>query len=495
MHPVLLEGDVPKLGAIAVQLGAQMPEWIRRRKTTYTFVDDSTILQRMSVDLVLPVRTWFGDSHAPRERDTIYIPVGIAEKKTFSGFSITDREGNAVSLLNTYEDGTLAAAGFDALIARPSGADPVPGRLRSDLRAAITSPDASVGETRMGAAVRHGLDAIDVLMPGTQYRALLDDLQGGFMMMIPVIYEAGASHLFKVEWSTRFLWSGERVGSRARTVAASLGLIDKRLRFPALDIGTAHSTHFEFVAPEDVHILEGILDTGRPDQMPVTEPSQPRVDLHTGVADWENPIASRADRATASIALVPRTGGPFAAIVVLAWLTCLVLAAVTERVAQLDAQTMSAVILVVPAVLATYLVRQGEHIVTGRLLGGIRAIGLWVGALALVAAVLIGVGDLRRSDASPHASWICRAVPEARGPHPTPAFAQQRCAATTPTARADPRATGIQDVLTVMTVGAVLPTLVATAGAWSTWRRTRRALRTHDAMQTVGYPQETSAQA
>jgi hypothetical protein len=483
----LLRGDVTKLGAISVQLGARMPEWIRRRKTTYTFADDSTIVQRVSVDLMLPDEEVFGDHPGPQEDEAIYVPLAVAEKRTFSGFSLVDRSGAVVSLLNTYEDATLAAAGFDALIEASAGATQTV-RLRQDVRRMLIARDDADARDAMLAARRHGLDDVPLLKSGTQYRALLDDLLTGFMVMVPVKYKAGADHLFKLEFSSGFRWTGEGVGGRLRTVGASLGLFEKRLDFWWLDIGTAHSTHFEFVAPDDVRILKGRLLTGRPGLQPVTEPSQPRVDLHVAVEDPENPIASRADRATASISLAPRMSGPFLAITVLGWLTFLVLGAVSTRVAELDAQTVSAVVLVLPALLATYLVRQGEHVVTGRMLAGVRWIGLVIVGTSLAAAVLIGVGDLRTTPPTPAVTWRCERLEQTIGATPSPVVTPRRedCRITSAVSESGPQPTGVQGVLRAMTIVVLVLVLITTAGAFATWRRTKSALQMRDSAQIVG---------
>jgi hypothetical protein len=355
---------------------------------------------------MLPDEDIFGELPCPAEDEAIYVPLAVAEKRTFSGFSLVDRGGAVVSLLNTYEDVTLASAGFNALIEAWAGAKETV-ELRGDVRRLVEARTVAEARAAMRSAQSHGLDEVPLLRPGTQYRTLLSELQRGFLVMVPVKYRAGADQLFKVEFSSAYKWTGAGLGGSLRTVASSLGLFEKRLAFTRLDIGTAHSTHFEFVAPEDVRILQGEIEPHRPGARRMVEPSQPRVDLHVAVADSANPIASRADRATVGITLAPRMSGPFTAITVLGWLTCFVLAAVAWRVAELDAQTASAVVLVLPALLATYLVRQGEHAVTGRLLAGVRWLGLAIVGISLGAAVLIGVGDLRESPHTPVTSWRC----------------------------------------------------------------------------------------
>lgn len=48
------------LGVVAVQLALSYAEWVRRRRTTISYVEDTTIRQRMSVDFALPAPEWSG---------------------------------------------------------------------------------------------------------------------------------------------------------------------------------------------------------------------------------------------------------------------------------------------------------------------------------------------------------------------------------------------------------------------------------------------------
>jgi hypothetical protein len=133
------------------------------------------------------------------------------------------------------------------------------------------------------------------------------------------------------------------------------------------------------------------------------------------------------------------------------------------------------VILVLPAVLAAYLVRQGEHAITGRLLAGVRACGLAVAGLALAAAVLVGVGDLRQAVPPPMA-LNCFVSQSTNGavPRPVPTPSGLTCDLKTASA-APAQATGLRSVLMWMAVAATALAVLVSLGGWRTWHATRRA--------------------
>ncbi len=488
MTSSLLVGDVERLGVIAVDLAANMPAWTRRRKTTYSFIDADTVLHRRSIDLILPDADWFPGG-APDENELIYVPLGIAEKDTLAGFGMTDRNGAAVSVLSTHENGQLATAGFNALIDGYLASRPLAAHaFKQPLRRIVTAPNGSEGARELASAMEAGLAA--VLSTADQYRTLLEDLSTGFMVLVGVPYKPGVNHLFKLEWTQSYLWSSPGVGGGLRALAASLGLVNKELTFARLEVGGAFSTIFEFIQPEDVRILRTTLAIERLGAEPQTVGPRPHVVVNARVVDPQNPIANRSDRGTVRLALRSRRGGSFLAIVVLGWLTVIALWAVTGRLAELDAQTTSAVILVLPAVLSAYLIRQGEHAIAGRLLAGVRGCGLGIAGMALVAAMLIGVGDLRRDPVPRPSTLHCSTVSATLGPHPEPVPTVMGMRCDVPAAKPlAARASHLRGVVEKMSVAATALALLLSIGALSTWYATRKALRLDRSVQS-GRPED-----
>src|SRR4051812_7104980 len=69
--------DREDLGVIAIQLALHFAVWVRRRRFIISYIDDTTIHQRMSVDFVLPEPDWFWSTTAPARGSTIYVPLHI----------------------------------------------------------------------------------------------------------------------------------------------------------------------------------------------------------------------------------------------------------------------------------------------------------------------------------------------------------------------------------------------------------------------------------
>jgi hypothetical protein len=94
--------------------------------------------------------------------------------------------------------------------------------------------------------------------------ALLQDLAGGFLMLVPVEYRPGQDRLLKAEWDIPNYWHGkpgaDAFRRHAQSALASLGWISKPQSIPGLPIGWAPSTHVEVVAPEDVDVMSVTLD-------------------------------------------------------------------------------------------------------------------------------------------------------------------------------------------------------------------------------------------
>jgi hypothetical protein len=83
---------------------------------------------------------------------------------------------------------------------------------------------------------------------------------------------------------------------------------------------------------------------------------------------------------------------------------------VRPRIPRVDGQTISAVILAAPIVVASFLARPGEHAFAARMLRGFRFNALLVGVCALVVAAVLGLGFVDRPATN---RFDCR---PARGP-------------------------------------------------------------------------------
>lgn len=420
--PVLSRDE---LGTIAVGLALTFPLWVRRRKTTYRYIDDTTVEQRVSIDFRLPRESALPLGGRVRPGTTIYVPIDIAVKRPLVRFSVTDEQANALSLLNTTENGGLVTAGLSALISGLAGAGnrgtAAPEELGREIGRIVTARE-SAGQDIVEAALNSDQPLGRVLRPSDQYRSLVRSLGSGFLMLVPITYEPGRDRVLKFENRTVQAWPAGRTWTRrVASVLAAVGLTDRTHAFDDLRIGWAQGTHFEFEAPPEVHLAEARLDThqfdpvrGRRHEFPRRRVAwhTPQVDLHTSPRVVYDPHESddiatqdmlRCYRDRASVRL--RLGPPFGGAVLAMFVTSLIVAAllwvVEDRLVELDGQTSAAVLLLLPALLAAYLVRPGEHAFATRLLRGVRLASLVVGLCAIVGATVIGAGVIKGAPKAP----------------------------------------------------------------------------------------------
>lgn len=107
------QGPGPRVvvAVTAVQLALTFPMWVRRRKWTFTYVDDTTIRQRQSIDFRFPQPEQFGQL-APAPGDEILVPLWISNKTPLNDLDIFDEEGRTMSMRNQRENGEVAALGM-----------------------------------------------------------------------------------------------------------------------------------------------------------------------------------------------------------------------------------------------------------------------------------------------------------------------------------------------------------------------------------------------
>ena len=264
LQPVPLVAE--DLGVIAVQLALSFPEWVRRRRFIVSYVNDTTIQQRMSVDFVLPDSDWFWSTTAPEPGSRIYVPIYLPAKDTLDQFTAFDEEGRRLTMLPTADNGALAVAGLLPLV-RGLAAERLSDEARREVLPFLEEELTKVvmaPKRRHAASIEAVLEQAwagplgGVLTEEDETKAVVRDLAGGFLMLVPVTYEPGVDRLLKAEWDIPNYWRGKRDGAGlprwAMSCLASVGWADKRQNIPALQIGWARSTHVEVVAPADVEM-------------------------------------------------------------------------------------------------------------------------------------------------------------------------------------------------------------------------------------------------
>jgi uncharacterized membrane protein len=137
-----------------------------------------------------------------------------------------------------------------------------------------------------------------------------------------------------------------------------------------------------------------LIDDGR-----ARTPEEKRAQLQT---------EGTSDRATATVSLLPRRSGTIPAAALTSLATAIVLGIFSFRLRDLDGQTGAAVLLLLPAVVATYLSRPGEHRFTTRSLRATRVLALCSAACAVVLSGLIAGGFLSSGSVSEAAAPLAK---------------------------------------------------------------------------------------
>jgi hypothetical protein len=454
-----VDTDLDLLASVALRLLRDPASWVRRRVETISYVADLTIHRQMSVDFVLPA----ADSADPDDpmgdialQTQIWVPLWMPRKEPLTHFDVWDEDGKALSVLNTRENGELAARALRLL---------VPGEALSDDRREQIVTIAK----GTAAAAKSALDAAtpwleEVLPTGTSGRVLFEDLSEGFMLLVPISYQAGAPRVIKWSVDERLKWSGHQPDDETLAIrwATALALREKVQAFPGIPVGLAESFHVEVVAPEDVEIADAMMvarqwsPTGPAESNGVV-PSivsvarqHERAHLYVSVlAPREDTEKARGDDATVIVSLRAKRTSSFLGLCVTTLLIGLMLLGVRVRLHQLDSTNAVALLLVFPALVAAYLARPGEHILAARLLGGIRLLALIGAVVAIVTAAMIASGFVQpRTVVLRPASTQCTgtAINGTRRRPPSTTFACSSVPETRKTSGASDFVLGILDV-------------------------------------------------
>lgn len=433
--------DRDTVAAAAAELALSFPPWVRRRKWTFSYVDDTTVRRQQSIDFQLPPPERF--ALPPTPGATLYVPLWIPAKVPLVNLDMRDEAGRSLSVLTRGENGPIAADGLALILADPVSPDGLDEReLRAALNTLVTlNPNDTADAGKLADAAANPR-IVSLLDAEDDRSGLVRELTNGFMFLVPVVYDPGRDRVLKVSVDTPHLWYGETDTWRARAlgVLVALGLADKTQEFPEVEAGLSRSLHLQVTAPDDVELAAASIearqfDPDRQCQLPWrrvrTVYDQPTADLSvalrvqvppvTQLPDADNPtpdaiaaieetrrdIAScRGDLARLVVRLRPPVRGVFVAAWLVSMLTTVVIWLVRSRLVELDGQISATLLLTLPASLAAYLARPGEHAFAARLLLGVRILALVVGLCGLTVAAIIAAGEIRQTPAASGAQTL-----------------------------------------------------------------------------------------
>jgi hypothetical protein len=448
------------LGPVGLELWRRGSDWVNRRVETIELLDVDTVSLRLSVDFRIPQRLP-GDVEFAKDQRTFCLPLTILPRKTsLVYFDVCDEEGTSLPILTRRENAgltgsILVAAGRRALAThREENGD-----LGLDLSTALITYLAAIPKRRWNAAkvfVKSVLDPSDpdiypdkrvaeVLLLDQDFRDLVSLAGSCSFIHVPIVATPGERRIVKVSLISP--WDSPAAGTpraddeswlrhRGHRTITWLGWQAETRYLTMPHVGNAETFHVQIRAPEKVEFTEAGMRNGPPSDLvrsefpgaPTLPEPEPPDDAPNDAAGYQQFLGGISKRKHLYVehAHAHRTGivwvrfrvvrhGFLHAAVAVAWLTTIVLALFAARAQHVvgDSQTAAALLLLLPALIAGFLIAPGEHAMTRHLLRGPRLLTAAIGVLALIATATMLTIPLPHPEEAPRelvCIWTVEAV-------------------------------------------------------------------------------------
>jgi hypothetical protein len=422
--------NLTTLAPVGLELWRRGGDWVDRRVETIDLLDVDTVRIRLSIDFRIP-EGLPGSIHLG-EKETFFLPLTVLQRRnSMAYFDVKDEAGVSVPLLTRQENARLTGAILVAAAKRAlaSGRGPGEGGLKLDpglstYLATIPTQTRREGRALLRAVLNPGNQIVypqkrvgEIVLADGDFRNLLGLCASCSFIHIPVVASPGERRIIKVGLMSP--WDSGVRGRRRdeKSLKRRLGRVSTWLGWRAETrllfmphVGNAKSFHVQISAPERVEFTEAGMRNRSPAELVKPEaslapsvPEPPSDDptdaigyqqLVGGIRQRKHLYVSPADEHRAGIiwvrCRVVRHGFLRAAVAV-AWLVTVLLALFAIRADNIvgDSQTSAAVLLLVPALIAGFLIAPGEHDMTRHLLRGPRMLTAGIGLLALLATAAL----------------------------------------------------------------------------------------------------------
>ena len=357
---------------------------VKRRVETVHFLGAGTLSRRVSVDFEIP----YTDFKTPRP---LPVPLALLEKRPLVDFDLFDEANNALPMCtraeNSYAAWSMlaAVAAVEIRDADGNGEDRSIEPLWEDLRS-IASGDAQEALKVLDGFGESEEHLRRILAESSFFDAVARTLATVFLLLVPVEGTPGQRRVIKF----RYTLGLRRFGSGLERFWQAMGWMPAGFEFYVPAVGESESYHFELAAPTDLEVARSILH--------LTDPVTGREDIE-GVSTGTRAHLYTTERepdvdGTALVWLqISRTGLLRSGCVVAAMIFAVLLFFyATGRLDRPPRDIQSAILLTLPALVATLVVRPGEHGLVTELLLGVRSAVAMAGAVAYTAALLLGTG-------------------------------------------------------------------------------------------------------
>jgi hypothetical protein len=429
--------ELRTVALVSFELWRRGHQWVDRRVQTIELLDVESVRQRLSIDFRIPTELP-GDVTLAGRR-TFFLPIAILPRRSsLAYFDLRDESGQAIPMLTRQENARLTGAMLITAASRAIGSAPRPPDVPPlQLSDALVTYLASIPTKTAGASrpfVQPVLDPVnallypdpavgDELLRDEDFRDLLGICASCSFIHVPLPAERGERRIIKLSfsspWDSRLPDRKRTWSERRRAMTTWLGWRSETRYLSLPQVGNAESFHAQVGAPERVEFTEAGMRNRRPADLvrPLAAdapdlPDSPGEALNDrrGYQQFSPGIdaqkhvyveASHAHRAGFIwVRFRVARHGFLRAVAAVAALTTLLLAlfALNGENVVGESQTAAALLLLVPALIAGFLIAPGEHAMTRHLLRGPRLLTAATGALALIAIA----GLLALPESKPH---------------------------------------------------------------------------------------------
>jgi hypothetical protein len=386
------------------QMMLQRQRWVHRRVEAVTLLDEARILRRISIDFTVPDYAGIGQGLG----GVSYLPLTLLNKRVLTRFDLRAEDGRALSMLTAAQHGQIAGrmaigSAKRALLEAHTAGAIKKGQARLDrslqrgIYKLVTGPAPEEGSTSLALLDQHPVHLkgaqfatkLEVLRQDRDARALLEDLERLFMVLVPLRVEAGERRIVKLAYEEALPPTATDADSGIKLhKRLGKGLALEPWSF-AIDVsagGQAASYHAELEAPEDLVIAQARLE-GRSDGTWKPFGNDARGTDRAHLLPSTSVPRSADVRIYAKLALRPTGLLPTALLISLATtgMLCVGLGLHCLGVG-VHADAAGAVVVVVPAIYAPFLALATAHRLARKVVWLLRTLLVAVTAIAFAAA-------------------------------------------------------------------------------------------------------------
>ena len=402
------------------------PEWVHRRVDSLSLEHPTFVRRRVSVDFTLEERDEEPLAIKPGKDGPIaFVPLTLLEKRPLVNFDLSDEGGRTLPLLTRRRNGRLAASILVALAEilvseehrKEHGAN-VPEDLEQDLQHIAVADAQSARLTLAKFAEKPSAPPASrawrsALVAEPRFMAMASSLSQNFVVTAPLTDAAGSRRIIKFAYDEPIdnptllilpAWLRQRIGFLRRRSPSGevVGLSEwlsrgitwraKSVVMAVPTIAFGASYHFEVAAPDGLELTYGELiphRSGSPFGSSHPHIKRRRQRMHLNIGSVPSGTVGHV-----LVNLRPASSTIVRAACLTAALTTVFLVLMSlfwENFVDNLGATQS-LLLLVPAAIAGFVARPGEHSVTTQLLFGLRILALSSGLWAFCSAVVLLAG-------------------------------------------------------------------------------------------------------